>query len=156
MATDVAGHLAAPGGMTDHDHVAQIEHGDERGEIVSVGIHIVATRGLAGSSMAAPIMSDGTIAMGDEEHHLVVPGVGIERPAMAEDNGLPGAPVLVVEIDRHRVFFPNSKVWHERLPFSGSALMSEPVLVFRDQQMCERLQSGWTRVECIQHPVRKV
>jgi len=34
--------------------------------------------------------------------------------------------------------------------------MSEPVLVFRDQQMCERLQSGWTRVECIQHPVRKV
>ena len=40
-------------------------------------------------------MRDGAIAMGGHEERLVVPGVGIERPAVAEDDGLPRAPVLV-------------------------------------------------------------
>ena len=95
MATDVAGHLAAAGGMADQHGVMQIERFDERRQIVGVGVHVVAVPGLAGSAMAATVMGNGAIAMGGHEEQLVVPGVGIERPAVAEDDGLPRAPVLV-------------------------------------------------------------
>ncbi len=45
--------------------------------------------------MAATVMRDGTIALGGHEERLVVPGIRIERPAVAEDDGLPRAPILV-------------------------------------------------------------
>src|SRR2546427_9228792 len=97
MATDIAGHLTAAGGMADQHRILQIEHFDEHRQIVGVGIHVVAVPGLAGSAMAATVMSYCPIAMGGHEDQLVVPDVGIERPAMAEDDGLPRAPVLVID-----------------------------------------------------------
>src|SRR5437879_2637511 len=79
-----------------HQHrVFQIERVDECRQIVGVGVQVVAVPGLAGSATAATVMGDGAIAPGGHEERLVVPGVGSERPAMAEDDGLPGAPVLV-------------------------------------------------------------
>src|SRR5215468_7629480 len=48
--------------------------------------------------MATAVMGDGAKAMGGYIDQLVVPGVGVERPAMAEDDGLAGAPVLVVDL----------------------------------------------------------
>src|SRR5262249_16078808 len=39
-------------------------------------------------------MSDGAIAMCSHKDHLVVPCVGVERPAMAEDDGLASTPVF--------------------------------------------------------------
>ncbi len=95
VAADISGHLAATGGMADQHRVFQIERVDERREIVGVVVHVVAVPGLARSSTAATVMGDGAIAMGGHEDQLVVPGVGIERPAMAEDDRLPRAPVLV-------------------------------------------------------------
>src|SRR3546814_13805588 len=66
--------------------------------VVGVGIHLVAVPGLAGAAVAAAIMANGAIALGGEEHHLRLPGIGTEGPAVAEHHRLPAAPVLVVEL----------------------------------------------------------
>src|SRR6266849_9632108 len=81
--------------MTDQHRLVQIKCVDERRQVVSVVVHVVAVPGLAGSAMSATVMGDGAIAPGSQEERLVVPGIGIERPAMAEDDGLARAPVLV-------------------------------------------------------------
>ena len=98
MAADVAGHLAAACGVADQHGIMQIERLDERCQVVGVVVHVVAVPGLAGAPTAAPVMGDGAIAMGGHDDQLVVPGVGIERPAVAEDDGLPRAPVLVKDL----------------------------------------------------------
>jgi hypothetical protein len=49
-------------------------------------------------AMAATVMRDGAKAVGRHEDRLVVPGVGIERPAMAEHDRLARAPVLVEDL----------------------------------------------------------
>jgi hypothetical protein len=41
------------------------------------------------------VVSDDAIAMIEEKQHLRVPIIGRKRPAMAEHDGLPVAPVLV-------------------------------------------------------------
>jgi len=80
----------------------QIERVEERRQIVGVVVQVVAVPGLAGSATAATVMGDGAIAPGGQEERLVVPGVGSERPAVAEDDGLARAPVLVE--DRGSIF----------------------------------------------------
>ena len=42
VAADVAGDLAAAGGMTDQDRVVQVEGFDEGGKVVGVGVQVVA------------------------------------------------------------------------------------------------------------------
>src|SRR3546814_8555176 len=100
VAADVAGHLAAAGRMADEDRVFEVQMLDQRRQVVGVGIHLVAVPGLAGAAVAAAIMANGAIALGGEEHHLRLPGIGTEGPAVAEHHRLPAAPVLVVELDR--------------------------------------------------------
>src|ERR1700674_2417717 len=51
---------------------------------------------LGGPAMAAAVMGDDAIAMTKEEHHLRIPVIGGERPAMAEHDLLTFAPILVV------------------------------------------------------------
>ena len=48
--------------------------------------------------MAAPVVGDDAIAVLEEEQHLRVPIIGRQRPAVAEDDGLPLAPVFVVDL----------------------------------------------------------
>src|ERR1700722_7252537 len=48
--------------------------------------------------MAAAIMGDGAITSGGQEEHLVFEGVGAERPAVAEHDRLPLAPVVVINL----------------------------------------------------------
>jgi hypothetical protein len=43
---------------------------------------------LAGPSAASPVMGDNPVAMLEKEHHLAVPVVRAERPAMVEYDGL--------------------------------------------------------------------
>src|SRR4029453_6789601 len=75
-----------------------IERFDERREIVGVSVHVVAVPGLARATVAAPVVGDAAISVGSQEEHLIFPGIGRERPAMAEDNGLTLAPVLVIDL----------------------------------------------------------
>jgi hypothetical protein len=65
------------------------------GEIVGVVIHVVTVSNLSGAAVTATVMRDDAIAVAEEEEHLRVPVVGGKRPAMAEDDRLTGAPVLV-------------------------------------------------------------
>src|SRR5437667_4724793 len=58
-------------------------------------IHVVAIGRLARTSMPAPIMRDDAIAMVQEKHHLRVPIVRSERPAVRKHNRLSFTPVLV-------------------------------------------------------------
>ena len=50
------------------------------------------------ASVATAIMRDHTIAAQNEVHHLRVPIVRGQRPAVVKDDGLPGAPVLVEDL----------------------------------------------------------
>src|SRR5262249_47934993 len=54
--------------------------------------------GLTRTAMAAAVMGDAPVAMRDQEKHLVFEGVRAQRPPMAEDDGLPRAPVFVVNL----------------------------------------------------------
>ena len=97
VAADVAGNLTAAGRMADQGDALQIERFDELRQVVGVGVHIVTVPGLARTAVAATIMGDAAIAVGSQVDHLAFPGIGIERPAVAEDDGLSRAPVLVVD-----------------------------------------------------------
>lgn len=98
MATDIAGDFTAACRVADMDCVFQVERFEERRKIVGIGIHVVAVPRLARSAMATAVMSDGAETMGGEKHHLIFPGVGTQRPAMAKDDGLAHAPILVVNL----------------------------------------------------------
>src|SRR5436305_6820721 len=74
--------------------------------------HVVAIAGLSRASMAAAIVRDDAIAVLEKEQHLRIPVVGRERPAVAEDDGLSAAPVLVVDLDVGSIFFSDCDVGH--------------------------------------------
>ena len=44
-------------------------------------------------------MGDGPVAVRGQEEHLGLPGIRAERPAVAEDDRLSGAPILEVDED---------------------------------------------------------
>jgi hypothetical protein len=48
--------------------------------------------------MAATVMSYAAIAMSKKEHHLGFPGVSVERPAMTENDGFAGTPILIIDL----------------------------------------------------------
>jgi hypothetical protein len=60
----------------------------------------------------APIVGDYAKALIDEEKHLRIPIIRGERPAMAENDGLTLAPILVVDFDARSILFPNNYAWH--------------------------------------------
>src|SRR5215468_3126246 len=78
--------------------VPQVECGDERGEVVGIRVQIVAVPGLARTPMAAAVMGNAAVAARGQKEHLVFPGVRAQRPAVAEDDGLSTAPVLVIDL----------------------------------------------------------
>src|ERR1700759_4473476 len=81
--------------MPDMDGVMQVKLGRHRSQVVGVVVHVVTVAGLRGAPVSAPVMGDNPVAVMQEEQHLGVPVVGRERPAVAEDNRLSRAPVLV-------------------------------------------------------------
>ena len=48
--------------------------------------------------MAATVVSDAAIALRREKEHLRLPTVRTERPAVAEDDGFPIAPILEINL----------------------------------------------------------
>src|SRR5262249_42656714 len=98
VASHIAGDLAAPGRVADQHDVAQVELIDDGGQVVGVGVQVVAFPRLAGTAVAAPIVGHSTEPVGGDVPHLVIPGVGGQRPSVAEHDGLPAAPVLVEDL----------------------------------------------------------
>src|SRR3984957_9462887 len=81
--------------MTDMNRILQVMMRSQRREIVRIVIHVMAIGGLAGPTVATAIMCDDPIAIIEEKHHLSVPVISGQRPAVAENDGLTFAPVLV-------------------------------------------------------------
>jgi hypothetical protein len=98
VAPDVPRHFTAAGRVPDVDRVLEIERGDERRQIVGVGIHLIAAPRLTRASVAAAVMSDAAVATRREKDHLVFPGIGRQRPAVTEDDRLSRPPVLVINL----------------------------------------------------------
>ena len=84
--------------MADVNGVAQIELLDQFGDVGGVGVHLVAGNRLGGTAVAAAVVGDNTKAAFEKEHHLRVPIVGCEWPAMVKEEGLAFAPVLVEDL----------------------------------------------------------
>jgi hypothetical protein len=97
MTADVARDLAAAGRVADMDRILQVKLPDKLGEIIRIGVEIVAVSGLTRAAMPAAIMRDAAVALARKEEHLVFEGVRAERPAVAEDDGLTFAPVVVID-----------------------------------------------------------
>ena len=80
------------------DRVLQAECFDERREVGGIRVQVVALPGLARAAMAAAVVGDASVAVGGQKEHLVLEGVRAQRPAVAEDDGLPRSPVVVVDL----------------------------------------------------------
>jgi len=78
--------------------VLEVELFDDRCEVVSVGVQVVAVPGLARTAVAAPIVSNASIPPGGQIEHLVLESIRGQRPTMAENHRLPTAPILVIEV----------------------------------------------------------
>src|SRR5262249_48820860 len=98
----------------DVDGILQIELDDQFGEVVGVGVHVVAGPRLARTSVATAIMGDAAVAARGQVEHLVLERVGGERPAVTEDDGLTGSPI--VEVDLRAVFRVDEA--HDMVSFS--------------------------------------
>src|ERR1700722_9200863 len=100
-------------------------------------VHIVTLGGLSGSAVATAIMGDHTIAVIEEEQHLVIPVVRGKRPTMAEDYRLASTPVLVVNL--YTVFGRDSG--HESLLLSKVFLHKRQRLVVAAERSDPRTSS---------------
>jgi hypothetical protein len=99
MLRDVVGRFAAAGGVPDMDGIPQVEMLDHGGNVGGVVIHVVAVAHLRRASVAAPVVSDDTVALVEEIQHLDIPIVAAQRPPMVEDDrlGTLRPPVLVID-----------------------------------------------------------
>ena len=84
--------------MPDMNRFFQVEMCGERRKVVGVMIHVVSTVGLGGTAMPPPVVGYDAIAVVEEEHHLRVPVVRAQRPAVTENNGLTRAPIFEVNL----------------------------------------------------------
>src|SRR6202012_5474158 len=79
----------------DVNGVPEIERLDHCGNVGCISVHVVSGRRLRGTAMPAAIMGDYPVAVAQEKHHLRVPVIGGERPAVLEKQRLTRAPVLI-------------------------------------------------------------
>ena len=68
-----------------------------RGQVVGVVVHVMAVAGLGRAAVPAAIWAT-TRSRAEEEHHLGVPVVRGQRPAVAEHDRLSRSPVLVEDL----------------------------------------------------------
>jgi hypothetical protein len=97
MAGQVAYALLCADRVADERDVRQVQALDERMEIVGQGIEIIAGARIVGAAVAATIESDAGKSALRQCDHLRLPGVGIQRPGVSEDDRSAGAPATVEE-----------------------------------------------------------
>src|SRR5580698_8767300 len=98
--------------MADMHCILQVEMRGQGCQVIGIMVHVMAAAGLARPPMTAPVMRNHAITMAQKEQHLRVPIVRRKRPAMAEHDGLPAAPILVENLGavlggdrRHACYF---------------------------------------------------
>ncbi|MEI9894641.1 MAG: hypothetical protein WDN28_12325 [Chthoniobacter sp.] len=81
-----------------HQHcVLEVERFHHLGEIVGIGIHVIAMPRLAGAAMTSAIVSDTAIALARQEEHLIFERVAVQRIRMVENDGLPFSPIFEIK-----------------------------------------------------------
>jgi hypothetical protein len=98
VARNVARNFPATGGMTDMDRVLEVQLLNELGEIVRLGVHVVAVPWLARASVTAAIVCNAAVTVRGQEEHLVFERIAGQWPAVAEDYWLSLSPVPVIEL----------------------------------------------------------
>ena len=98
MATDVASDFAATRRMANMDHLLEFELLHKLRQIIRISVHVIAVARLAGATMASSVMCYAAISARGQEEHLILEGVGTERPAVAEHHWLPVTPIIVVNL----------------------------------------------------------
>src|SRR5437762_11206411 len=116
MTAEITHHMAAAGRMADVNRIPQVEMISDGLQIVGIVVHIVSAAGLSRATMSPPISRNDAETLAEEKKHLRVPIIRRERPAVAEHNRLPAAPVLIIDVDVCSVFFSNCDVWHTEFP----------------------------------------
>src|SRR5579864_9287645 len=84
--------------MAHMNGLFEVEMRGERGQVISVVIHVVAAISLRGAPVSAAVVGNDAIAIINEEQHMRLPIIGRERPAVTEDDWLPLSPVLVIDL----------------------------------------------------------
>jgi hypothetical protein len=84
--------------VTHERYILQVERFDDGGKIVSVTIHVVSGRRLAGAAVTSSVMGDDTETVLCQEKHLCVPRIRIQRPAMGEGDDGASTPVFEVNL----------------------------------------------------------
>src|SRR4030088_186460 len=102
--------------------------------------------------MAAATVSDAPVSTRRQEEHLIVPGIGAERPPMAEDDRLTLAPVLEIDL---RAILRGDRVhalFRLHVSCQGSKARTEAWAVEPRREMSTRWQFLRHRIEvCEEH-----
>jgi hypothetical protein len=77
VTSDVARNFASTGGVTDQSNVLEIKRFNNSCQIVGVSVHIIPGPGLAGPTMATPVVRNHSETILGKEMELAVPCIGI-------------------------------------------------------------------------------
>src|SRR5690606_15138327 len=94
----ISGRLTASGRVANMDGITQVEERRKRGDVLGIGVHVIAAIGLARTAVSAAVVGDDAIAIFEKEEQLGIPVIAAKGPAMVEDNGLAMTHVLVVDL----------------------------------------------------------
>jgi hypothetical protein len=114
---DVAGEFAGAHGEADEDDLAQVERLEDLVQVGGEGVVVVPGADLARLAEAAAVVGDDAVPGREELAGLALPAVAVERVAVDEDDGLPLALVLVVELDGGAVLGSDGDGAHDSGPF---------------------------------------
>src|SRR6266513_5201739 len=153
MPSDESRDFAAASGVANHHDVFQIQLLEQLRQVIGVRVHVVAIPRLAGTSVAAPVVCDAAKAVRVEEKHLRFPGIGTQRPAVAERDNLSGLrpPVLVVNLrsifcrDRAHVCLPWLRSWLS----PRDATRSYPSFTSHNGNLKMHLEEGCVLTPCL-------
>src|ERR1700685_523429 len=78
--------------------VLEIKRGDQRRQVIGVGVQVVAVPSLTRAAVATAIVSDTSVAACGKKEHLVLERIRGQRPAVAEYHGLTAPPIVVIDL----------------------------------------------------------
>jgi hypothetical protein len=84
----------AAGGVTDQDGVGQVRRFHQFGQILDVGVNVVAVPRLAQSTVTSAVVRNAAVTLVGGEEQLVFEDVGVQRVGVVEDDRLAAAPAL--------------------------------------------------------------
>jgi hypothetical protein len=108
----VAGHFAGAHGEPDQDALCEFEVLKDRVKVIGQGVVVVADAGSTGVAKAAAVVGDDAVSGVQQDAFLLFPGVPVQWVSVDQDNRLPGAVILVVEVDVVGVFFSDGDDGH--------------------------------------------